>query len=76
LSISGAIYNTWWMNKQLLNEKDIAREEGGDGTYHILVKVNTTMSCRNKITGEMVVKGETVSRGTLLIKNRDLIPLD
>jgi hypothetical protein len=73
-TISGAIYNTEW-----LDERFAIKNVGDDnnGEYQIYVKVDVTMTYLTKANGVPIVRTvDGMYWGTLTIKNRQLFPLD
>lgn len=67
-TVSGAIYNYNWLNEKLAKE--------ADGTYTIMIRLKTTESWVG--VGNMICSRERADNvwGRLIIKNRQLFPLD
>lgn len=68
-TISGAIYNTEWLNEKLAAQ--------ANGEYHIFIYADITISYVTKGSNEYVEIYDTErARGVLTIKNRQLVNLD
>jgi hypothetical protein len=68
-TISGAIFDDEWLNEKL--------SKSDDGSYHIYIIVDSSMTYKVPFSGEIVTQYFTsFKRGVLTIKSRELTPLD
>ena len=69
LTLSGAVYNTNWINEQLAKQDD--------GEFKIALFVDTEIHYKSKFGQfDIVLNRNTRSYGVLIMKNRELIRLD
>lgn len=68
-TVSGAIYNTDWINEKLAQQ--------ADGDYNIYIYVDPVTTYESKTDGSLMeIKHASRQSGTFVIKNRQLVNLD